>query len=347
MSVKTLYGVALDITYGCTMNCVHCFNSSGGNRVVHKELSDEDWMILVKDIIQLKPDTVCICGGEPLTRKNLLLKIIAYIKNSEYGNIIQVNFVSNGELIDEQTAKEIKEAGTDLVQISLDGHNNETCKVLRNKENAFDIAIRAIKNLKKFNINTATAFVPHKLNYQHFSETYKIQKELGVKMIRLQPLMLLGRAKQYLKEYELSSKEYRALLKEVNLLKLKNKNSFPALEWGDPSEHFLNISRDIKNGVFVYTNTIIIDAYGNISASPYLPVKAGNIKKYSILKYWEDGLKCIWNSKLFSKYALMVNTTEDLDFSLNDNTIPELNLNETLIYDIIDDKEVYGFESII
>lgn len=55
--------VAFDITNKCNLKCVHCFNHSGEN-IFDDELSNEEKLDVVSQILELNPYIVCLCGGE-------------------------------------------------------------------------------------------------------------------------------------------------------------------------------------------------------------------------------------------------------------------------------------------
>lgn len=68
------YQLALDITNKCNLRCLHCYNASGENRVMEHELSDDEVIKFVKDILPMKLLNFCFCGGE----MQILLERYAY-----------------------------------------------------------------------------------------------------------------------------------------------------------------------------------------------------------------------------------------------------------------------------
>lgn len=76
------YQLALDITNKCNLRCLHCYNASGENRVMEHELSDDEVIKFVKDILPMKLLNFCFCGGETLLRKELICKCIKMLSNS-------------------------------------------------------------------------------------------------------------------------------------------------------------------------------------------------------------------------------------------------------------------------
>ena len=331
-----IYQAALDITYRCNFRCLHCFNRSGEHDLNLKELSDKEVLSIADDIIKFAPAVFCLCGGEPLLRKDLILALIKKIKKGTNSKT-QVNMVTNGYLMTADTAKELKEAGVVSVQVSLDGASSSTHDWLRNKNGAFERATNALKLLNEANVQTAASCVPTKMNYKEIGQIVQLCKELGVTQFRVQPLMLLGKAKKNLSEYVLNDKEYRKLCDDLEELKYEYFDDDLIIEWGDPTQHLKNfMSESIAKNVMLGIN-----AYGFITASPYLPIYTGDLRKHSISEYIENNYKDHIQSNLIRELSDMVKTPENMDVSEIDPRIPENYADEPIYLDWIDDNELF------
>ncbi|EKI7429448.1 radical SAM protein [Enterococcus faecalis] len=288
--VRGPININFDITNRCNLNCLHCYNSSGEGDFSF-ELSDNEVLNIVDQIIEMKPYNVCICGGETLIRKRLVLKVLEKLTKAN----ISCGMVTNGILLTEELAKSLKKKGINNIQISLDGkkwaHNN-----LRNNKNAYDGAIRGLKLLSKYNIISGIAFSPTKWNISEFDSVFSLAEELGVHEVRLQDLMSVGRAEKNLHILP-SEKEYRQLKKEYNKKILENLNGKTNVNvaWGDPIDHLLVFTESFSNSS--YTDTICILSDGSITPSIYLPKTFGNLRKHTLSEYWIGGLNQIWGSE--------------------------------------------------
>jgi len=331
-----IHQVALDITYKCNFRCLHCFNSSGDHNLDFEELSDEEILSLCDDIIKFAPTVVCICGGEPLIRKDLVISVVEKITNNTNFKT-QVNMVTNGYLMTEEIAKKLKKAGIGNVQVSLDGASSTTHDWLRNKSKAFEKAVNALKLLNKAGIETGASCVPTKMNYKEIDKIIQLCKELGVKSFRMQPLMLLGKAKKHLNQYILNDDEYRRVSDELTNLKYEYIDEDFSIEWGDPIQHLT----DFMSESFVYNVILGINAYGYITASPYLPIYTGNLRKYSISKYIESDYNDYVKSRLIRELCNKVKTPENMDVSIMDSRIPENYVDSSIYLDWIDDNELF------
>ena len=251
--------VSLDITYKCNFRCRHCYNSSGEHNLCNKELSDEEMVVLVKGIAEYNPDSVCICGGETLLRKELVYEIGNILKKCD----CSYNIVTNGYLMTDEIAKNLKKSGYSLVQVSIDGLK-ENYEWLRGVEGGFEKAVEAVKCVKRAGLMAAVSCVPLSRNVDDVGIIIEMCDELGVEAFRMQPLMQLGRAEGINKEFVIQD-GYVQIIDTIQKYRsiLRDKKSQLQLEWGDPIEHLITIG----NGNTAL-GSLHLSAYGEILVSP-------------------------------------------------------------------------------
>ncbi|MDP4145192.1 MAG: radical SAM protein [Bacillota bacterium] len=320
--------ISLDITNKCNLRCLHCYNASGENLIVDNELSDEEVLKFIDDISQIKLYNFCFCGGEPLLRKDLLIQCAKKLKSN---GIHMISMVSNGILMTKETVNQLKEAGIDRVQISLDGASPCTHDRLRNKAGSFEKTIQGIKNLLEAGFDPNFAFTPTSFNIDEFKEVYNLLVSLGVKTgeLKTQPLMLLGRADKNLEQIQATDLQYRRLVKE--LLKLNETSKGLKVAWGDPIDHLIRFRTVIKHCV----DNCVVLANGNVVLSPYIPLVVGNIRKHSILEYWNNGLGNAWEYNIPRELAKNIVNISDMNKEFEN--IPKVIAEESLYIDLIDD----------
>lgn len=320
-SVPT-FSVSLDVTRRCNLRCRHCFNYSGEGYVPF-ELDDDTLLSVCHQIRELPIESVCLCGGEPLIRKDLVLQMVSVLSQSQ----ITVNMTTNGMLMTDDIAMKLKSAGIGNVQISVDGVG-ESHNWLRNNSDAFGAAISAIKTLVECGIDVGVACTPSKRNINEIPELMNLLDSLGVSIFRMQPLMALGRAKSLEGSY-LSQEDYTRL--SLALSKDSSEKRYKmTLEWGDPTQHLYYLASGRCSKL------ISINSQGEILLSPYLPISFGNISRHSLDEYLDHGLRTITVNNpefgrflvSFSKTILNPKVTSDL---------PELYRGDMIQMDIIDD----------
>ncbi len=107
----------ISITDRCNLRCVYCMSEEGVEQTCHSSiLSYEEILNVVSAGAELGISKIRITGGEPLVRKNVveLIKGLAAIPG-----INDLAMTTNGILLP-RFAAELKEAGLDRVNISLD-----------------------------------------------------------------------------------------------------------------------------------------------------------------------------------------------------------------------------------
>ena len=327
------YSVSLDITYKCNLRCLHCFNSSGEHDTGQVELTDEEILYICDDIVKLQPNSVCICGGEPLLRKELVYKVINKL-TAESNNNIVVNMVSNGELMTREVAENLKKAGVRTVQISIDGGTKETHEWIRNKKGSYERAINALRYLQEVGLDSAVSCLPTKKSLPEIKANIDICKSLGVTNFRSQPLMLLGRAKDNLEDYTLDFEEYGELVELIEELKVNPEYNSIVIEWGDPTEHLM----DEMQEKLKYNTAIGINGYGELTISPYIPLVIGNLRRHSLLDYWNNGLSNAISLPVVKEITDKIVVSENMDLSKTEDHIPEVYRERSLTLDIIDRK---------
>lgn len=292
-----------DVTGACNFKCLHCYNDSGCK--LDDELTDEELLDIAHQIAEFKPESVCLCGGEPTLRGNLIeiIKILA-------PHVAAVNMVSNGSLLNEDKLLALKDAGLSTLQISLDGVNSMQHDTFRAIPGSFDKAVNTIKLAKKVGLNTLISFVPNKLNHTTFNEYLDFCYSLGVDSVRVMPLIPMGRGSR-IDSLLLDGEDYCTLQLKIANYKEKLKGGKQLLEWGDPLDHYLRLPNNTVKGY--KSLTYEVKANGNLTVSTYLPLVVGNVRKHSLREYWENGYADIWSNEKVLDYIGRIKNIYDIN----------------------------------
>ena len=137
-------GVIAFLTYRCTSRCLTC-NIWKRPTEENKELSWEEWKPILEKMAKDGVRSIELFGGDALLRKDLLIKIIR--RCGELG--IKTFFPTNSNLIDDETARELVEAGLFTIYFSLDELPSLKGAV-RGVEDHFGKVDRAVSLIKKY-----------------------------------------------------------------------------------------------------------------------------------------------------------------------------------------------------
>lgn len=316
--------LSVDITDKCNFKCRHCFNVSGSRPQELKELDDDELLALSSDIIKQSPSTVCICGGEPLMRSEIMFNLIKTLKD---GHVRNVNTVSNGYLIDKHVAKEFYDSGVNVVQISVDGNSPDTHDWLRRCPGSFERAISAIQNLVDEGVDVGVACTPTSMNIKEVPKLIERLDSLGVISFRMQPIMNLGRAESII-DYFPSKEQYLWLSHKLNTLSVNNVFNL-SLEWGDPMEHIYAMAHGYN------IRSLSISAYGDLMISPYIPISFGNIRNNSLSAYIDHNVLKSFTSQGIKDLLLKMSESGNLDVNSIVKDFPKLYYSPNIDYDIM------------
>lgn len=321
--LKGPLSTSIEITNQCMFSCLHCYNRSGDD-LARNELSDSELINISNELANIGLHTFCFCGGEPLIRYELILKMASILSKT----CPNLNMVSNGYLLDEIKATKLKEAGIKLIQISIDGATAKTHDYMRGVAGSFEKALNAVRILEKVGIQNNIAFSPTRFNIEELPKLLNLLENTGnVNTVRIQPLMLLGRGS--VNEIAPTEQQYRKLLKFLNDYQSQNKLT---IEWGDPIDHLIRFSAgNLEQGSFSE-----IKSDGSVFISSYLPISVGNLRKHSYKEYWDSGLYKSWNIPLVQEIANYYSSVTTLGSSMKG--IPKIFFDTNINFDLIDDK---------
>ncbi len=297
--------VSFDITSDCNLRCVHCLNNSGASSP-REDLSAAQKLDVARQIATLRPQLVCLCGGETLCCGNLL-----DIVDALYPHTGKIGMVSNGYALTAEKARQLKAHGVHHVQISVDGANAWQHDTFRGVAGSFDRAVNALRFLKDAGIpQTYVSLVPNKLNFRSLKEYAGLCRSLGVNTIRAMPFLPSGRGRSVGRSLMLDEQEYFEFCRALVRLKGEYAGRLE-FEWGDPLDHLRRMAFNAEHGLHTYVMEIKSD--GALAATPYLPIVFGSCKKQTLKEYWDAGYNRIWEDKRFTSLTEKVQNIYDLD----------------------------------
>ncbi len=193
--------VVWNVTKACNLRCIHCYAKADPSPDPD-ELTTEEGFRLLEDLAQFGCPVVLFSGGEPLVRPDILDLIKKAVSLG-----MRAVLSTNGVLIDENLAKELKKLGLSYVGISLDG-GREVHDRFRGVKGAFDKVISAIEACKKEGLKVGLRFTINKLNAQEIPKIFDLVEEMEIPRICFYHLVYAGRGTK-LVEMDLSHEETR------------------------------------------------------------------------------------------------------------------------------------------
>ncbi len=188
--------VRLSITDRCNYRCQYCMPEIGIDKQCHSDiLRFEDYLDILKTLVELGAQKVRITGGEPLVRKGA----VNFVKSvCDLDGIMDVGLTTNGALL-EELGEPLYEAGLRRLNISLDSLKPD---VFRDITRGGDLD----QVLKGIEVAKAIGFDPIKINMVYMQGINDGELESFVALsdqnleVRLIELMPIGEAAQWSKE---------------------------------------------------------------------------------------------------------------------------------------------------
>jgi radical SAM protein with 4Fe4S-binding SPASM domain len=179
--------VVWNITRKCNLQCVHCYNDSGPDRTCN-EISTAQAKAVIDDLACFGVPSILFSGGEPLMRHDLF-ELIEYA----VGRGVRAVISTNGTLIDEKKAEQIKRLGVSYVGISLDGIGLVNDK-FRGVPGAFERAVRGIRNCRQAGVRVGLRLTLTKRNVQELAGLFEFFEAEGIERVCFYHLVPSGRA---------------------------------------------------------------------------------------------------------------------------------------------------------
>ncbi|MBS3953893.1 MAG: pyrroloquinoline quinone biosynthesis protein PqqE [Methylomicrobium sp.] len=167
-----------ELTYACPLQCPYCSNPLDYAKY-SSELSTEDWMRVLTQARKMGAVQLGFSGGEPLTRKDLT-ELVRHARQLGYYS----NLITSGYGLTEDKIVQLKEAGLDHIQVSIQASTQElndhiagTTSYLHKKEVAHLV--------KKHGYPMVLCVVIHRENIHQMQDILEMAEELGADYLEL------------------------------------------------------------------------------------------------------------------------------------------------------------------
>ncbi len=183
---KPYFGI--EVTRRCNLRCPHCFTASSGS--AHPGPPKEMLERVIGELRELGIDSIAFSGGEPLIRDDLA----DLIRHAGAVGIEHVGIVTNGFYADRAKVRELKDAGLEVAQVSVDGVDAADHAALRGCETRdFYRALRAVRACVDAGLVVDLATIVSPQNLRRAPEMAMLAEALGVRGLRYCTFVPAGR----------------------------------------------------------------------------------------------------------------------------------------------------------
>jgi len=165
------FTVHWEVTYHCNLHCPHCYIVPQDSR---EELSSGEITAILDLLKERGTLHVIFSGGEILMRKDFL-DIARYARKKEFA----LRLMTNGTLINEIIADEIRDLHPLTVEISLYGSTPATHDRITACPGSFERSLKALRLLNERSIRTIVKCLIMKENVGDFQRIKDLAQEIG------------------------------------------------------------------------------------------------------------------------------------------------------------------------
>ncbi|GET36135.1 nif11-class peptide radical SAM maturase 3 [Microseira wollei] len=290
MTYRRISYAVWEITLKCNLACQHCGSRAGNAR--EKELSTEEALNLVRQLAEVGIKEVTLIGGEAFLRPDWL-EIAKAI--TQAGMVC--GMTTGGFGINLDTARRMKEAGIQVVSVSVDGLE-ATHDRLRGKKGSWQWAFKTMSHLKEAGIPFGCNTQINRLSAPEFPRIYEHIRDAGIFAWQIQLTVPMGNAADnsdiLLQPYELLD-VYPMIARVAERAKREGVRVQPGNNIGyyGPYERLLRggDAWSFWQGCSAGLSALGIEADGAIKGCPSLPTSVytgGNIRDYSLRTIIEE-----------------------------------------------------------
>ncbi|HCJ67800.1 MAG TPA: radical SAM protein [Elusimicrobia bacterium] len=279
-----------EMTTGCNLKCIHCHASAGRRRP--DELTTEEGKKLIAEIAKIEEFRMLVfTGGEPLVRPDLFT-LLAYGQSLGFNLMI----ATNGTLIDEKMAKELKRYGVVGLAISFDHPDCKVQNYIRGKEDAFELALRGIRACRKAGLALQMNVTAMQYNFSALSEIVDFAEKEKSDILLMYQLVPVGRGKN-LQDVVLNRKENEKLLTFLSQKQRKIRTTIEPVAgpqyWayllsqnGKNNGTYLKRVEKVFYGCTAGSGIVYIKPNGEVWPCPFLEIPAGNVREKPFSEIW-------------------------------------------------------------
>jgi pyrroloquinoline quinone biosynthesis protein E len=179
MEIPHPYSLLCELTYRCPLQCPYCSNPLGFARHTD-ELTTADWERVLTEAAALGVVQAHFSGGEPLLRADVP-QIIRRARDLG----LYTNLSTGGTLLTEKLAGQLREAGLDSLQVSIQDADAKNSDRLAGGAPSFEKKIRAAQIVKQFGFSLTLNVVLHRQNLDNIEAIISMAEELGAERLEL------------------------------------------------------------------------------------------------------------------------------------------------------------------
>ncbi len=167
-----------ELSYKCPLQCPYCSNPLDYAKYP-QELTTDEWKRVLAEARKMGAVQLGFSGGEPLTRPDLI-ELVAYARELGYYS----NLITSGYGLSEQKIIELKQAGLDHIQVSIQASSQALSDHLAGTE-SYAHKQQVAQWVKKHGYPMVLCVVIHRQNIHQMADILAMADSLGADYLEL------------------------------------------------------------------------------------------------------------------------------------------------------------------
>ncbi len=284
------YAISWNTTYRCNLRCSHCYlDTNALTRQSASELSTQEGLRLIDQMAELNPNLLLILtGGEPLLRTDIY-DLASHA--SKKGMMVVLG--TNGNMIDDDIARKLRECGVSGVGISLDSVMPNKHDGFRGISGAWDDTLNGIEACRRQGLEFQIQATVTKENFSEISNIIDFSYNIGARVFNLFFLVCTGKGQELT---DITPQQYDQALQQ--LYELHNKYQGKMMIGAKCAPHYRRIVyehdqtspyiRTYAGGCPAGSFYCRITPEGDVTPCPYMPNVSGNVREKSFVEIWKN-----------------------------------------------------------
>jgi MoaA/NifB/PqqE/SkfB family radical SAM enzyme len=282
--------VAWQLTNECNLACLHCIEESGPGKAFKDELTTEQALHVIDQMVESQVPYVSFSGGEPMVRPDFF-QLVERITKGGVGLKVE----TNGHYLTPENCARLRELGVKAVQVSLDGATTASFNKMR-VHGRFEAALDGIRNLRAAGVPVEINFVPAKFNIHEIGEAVDLAYELGAYSFYTGKLMYTGNA---VRTWHLTAPD--EALYPAFFSKLHDKTE----EYRDRMRvyfHEMGLLEELRYRLVNPAALFIIIPNGLVKLINALPFVCGDLRRDSLTRVWSN-FQLAWKNPRVAEFV--------------------------------------------
>jgi len=296
------FTVAWEITRACALACVHC-RAEAQPRPHAEELTTDEAFRVVDQLADLAPPVLVLTGGDPLMRRDLL----AIVEHAVSRGLRVAVSPTTTALATLERLRALKDAGVQMVHISIDGADETTHDTFRGVSGTFARAITTLARLRAIEMPVQVGTTITRHNIRQMQAMADLMTEGGVRVWNVFYLVPTGRGRAdamvSVDEAEESWRWLADLSRRApfavrttaapqfrrTVLRQARESSGGAVRLTGAGYQLREAPNGVETrGVNDGKGFMFIDHRGNICPSGFLQIPAGNVRADQVAEVYRD-----------------------------------------------------------